>query len=339
MMQEKDKGREHPLSARQLEVLRWIAGGMKRKQVAAQLKISAGTVDGHVLGIRSRLGLKGETTGAPGMRLLVEAAIREQLLMPEEVSAYVLEGLPSYFKPVLELAARGATNEEIARVLTMEKTSAEKLVSRLYSSLGVNGILDNGRLRLAVEAARKGLINISEMEIEEGIREGRLVGPSFQCLILLWEGKTFQEIADKTGVEQRVLWWGMLRLSGELGIKTFGNWEEKAIEAAKKRGYLPADTNLPSLTTGNTLTGLEIALLHTYYTRGEHEASRNLEIFAQDSGVKMETLEGVLWKSCRRFEIDPRRPFAYIVVAEKMYHQSRKSRGFYEEVARRYGLV
>jgi two-component system, NarL family, response regulator len=49
------------LSAREIEVLNWIAAGKSNKEIAAQLFISEGTVKTHVLSIHEKLGVGDRT--------------------------------------------------------------------------------------------------------------------------------------------------------------------------------------------------------------------------------------------------------------------------------------
>jgi len=50
-----------PLSAREIEVLKWIAEGKSNKEIAALLFISEGTVKTHVLNIHEKLGVGDRT--------------------------------------------------------------------------------------------------------------------------------------------------------------------------------------------------------------------------------------------------------------------------------------
>jgi two-component system NarL family response regulator len=50
-----------PLSAREIEVLKWIAEGKSNKEIAALLFISEGTVKTHVLSIHEKLGVSDRT--------------------------------------------------------------------------------------------------------------------------------------------------------------------------------------------------------------------------------------------------------------------------------------
>jgi DNA-binding NarL/FixJ family response regulator len=52
------------LSAREIEVLRLIAGGATNREIAEQLVISEGTVKNHISNILSRLGLRDRTQAA-----------------------------------------------------------------------------------------------------------------------------------------------------------------------------------------------------------------------------------------------------------------------------------
>jgi len=53
-----------PLSAREIEVLKWIAEGKSNKEIAALLFISEGTVKTHVLSIHEKLGVSDRTEAA-----------------------------------------------------------------------------------------------------------------------------------------------------------------------------------------------------------------------------------------------------------------------------------
>jgi DNA-binding NarL/FixJ family response regulator len=52
---------EDELSARELDVLRWIAAGNAHKEIAAQLSISEETVKSHVTSILSKLAASDRT--------------------------------------------------------------------------------------------------------------------------------------------------------------------------------------------------------------------------------------------------------------------------------------
>ena len=56
-----DHATDDPLSAREIEVLRLIAGGNSNKLIADRLSISEDTVKGHVKGILSKLGANDRT--------------------------------------------------------------------------------------------------------------------------------------------------------------------------------------------------------------------------------------------------------------------------------------
>ncbi|MEU7693002.1 response regulator transcription factor [Microbispora hainanensis] len=51
-------GADHPLSNRELEVVRAVARGRTNQEIAAELFISLSTVKGHVAGIQAKLGLR-----------------------------------------------------------------------------------------------------------------------------------------------------------------------------------------------------------------------------------------------------------------------------------------
>lgn len=53
-----------PLSAREIEVLKWIAEGKSNKEIATLLFISEGTVKTHVLSIHEKLGVSDRTEAA-----------------------------------------------------------------------------------------------------------------------------------------------------------------------------------------------------------------------------------------------------------------------------------
>src|SRR5205823_7377825 len=54
-----------PLSDRELEILRLVAGGASNKEIAAALFIAQGTVKNHVTPILGKLGLRDRTQAAP----------------------------------------------------------------------------------------------------------------------------------------------------------------------------------------------------------------------------------------------------------------------------------
>ncbi|WP_418287483.1 response regulator transcription factor [Lentzea guizhouensis] len=63
-MLDRSGGQREPLTVREVEVLRLVAGGATNKEIAERLYLSEGTVKNHISRILGRLGLRDRTQAA-----------------------------------------------------------------------------------------------------------------------------------------------------------------------------------------------------------------------------------------------------------------------------------
>ena len=64
------EGLVEPLSERELEVLRWVAGGLSNAQIARQLSITVRTVKWHTGNIYAKLNVNSRTQAIAKARML-----------------------------------------------------------------------------------------------------------------------------------------------------------------------------------------------------------------------------------------------------------------------------
>jgi DNA-binding NarL/FixJ family response regulator len=69
---------EVPLSARELEVVALIAGGLSNRQIAERLVLSVRTVERHIENVYNRLGISGKA----GRAIVTAYALRHHLVDP-----------------------------------------------------------------------------------------------------------------------------------------------------------------------------------------------------------------------------------------------------------------
>jgi DNA-binding CsgD family transcriptional regulator len=121
----------HSLTARESEVLSLLGTGLRTAEVALLLGLSPRTVDNHRRRIYAKLGVQ----TAPQA---VAAAASAGLLAPLPTDPHPVPLTPRE-RQILELADRGLSTKQIARLLLVSAKTVENTWRHLYGKLGVHG--------------------------------------------------------------------------------------------------------------------------------------------------------------------------------------------------------
>ena len=126
------------LTSRAVEVLTYIAEGMSYQEIAERMFITRKTVEGHITGISSALGIIGKGGGGRILAFLsvVYAARTNGKGEPlfQEVRKYHFEPTPRQSQ-ILQLVGIGMSNKEIATTLYISKSAVENHINAVLAHM------------------------------------------------------------------------------------------------------------------------------------------------------------------------------------------------------------
>ncbi|NUR25640.1 MAG: helix-turn-helix transcriptional regulator, partial [Catenulispora sp.] len=121
----------HRLTARESEVLSLLAAGLRTAEIAGLLGLSPRTVDNHRRRIYAKLDVQCASHA-------VAAAASAGLLAPPAIAPQPVPLTPRE-RQILELADRGLSTKQTARLLLVSAKTVENTWRHLYGKLGVHG--------------------------------------------------------------------------------------------------------------------------------------------------------------------------------------------------------
>lgn len=121
----------HRLTARESEVLSLLGAGMRTAEIALLLGLSPRTVDNHRRRIYAKLDVQCASQA-------VAAAASAGLLAPPAIAPQPVSLTPRE-RQILELADRGLSTKQTARLLLVSAKTVENTWRHLYGKLGVHG--------------------------------------------------------------------------------------------------------------------------------------------------------------------------------------------------------
>ena len=134
------------LTQRELETLGYIARGLTKKEIAAELKLSVSTVQNHTHNVMSKLNIHNNVQ-------LARYAVRHGLVgLPRQPAGVGLSGLTQRETETLKHVASGLTKKEIAALIDLSVSTVETHIDKVMAKLGIHN-----KVKLALYAIGEGL--------------------------------------------------------------------------------------------------------------------------------------------------------------------------------------